>query len=323
MTEPLPDLLVPWAGARDPGAHAALAPQALPQLQALLRLLRPAPLVPGDALARALPHEGPLARTLGLPDGDGLSPWAALAAWDAAPDAQRPAIAQDGWAWITPCHFRIGADQVQLGHASALALDEADARALLAVLQAFFAEDGITLHYQEPTRWLAQGAVFRDLPSTALDKVAGRNVQPWLTRTTPPERPLRRLQSETQMLLYTHPFNDARSARGLPVVNGFWVHGSGALPAGWQPPAQRPQVDERLRAPALQGDWKAWAQAWQALDAGPLADLLARARAGQAVSLTLCGEQDHQRWFSAPRSLGQRIQGFFRAQRPLDILQQL
>lgn len=323
MTEPFLDLLVPWAGASDPSARAALDSVGLPQLQALLRQLKPGPRVQSDALARSLPHEAPLARALGLPDGDGLTPWAALAAWDATPAAERPAIAQHAWAWITPCHFRIGADQVQLGHASALPLDESDSRTLLAILQDFFAEDGITLHYQEPLRWLARGAQFRDLPSTALDKVAGRNVQAWLTSTTPQERQLRRLQSETQMLLYTHPFNDARSERGLPVVNGFWVHGSGALPTGWQPPAQRPQVDERLRAPALQGDWKTWAQAWQALDAGPLADLLAQARTGKAVRLTLCGEQDHQSWASAPRSLGQRIQGFFRPQSPKDVLYQL
>ena len=323
MTEPFFDLLVPWAGASAPGARAALDSIALPQLQALLRQLKPGHRVQGDALAHALPHEAPLACALGLPDGDGLTPWAALAAWDAAPAAERPVVAQHAWAWITPCHFRIGADQVQLGHASALPLDETDSRTLLAILQDFFVEDGITLQYQEPMRWLARGALFRDLPSTALDKVTGRNVQAWLTSTTPPERQLRRLQSETQMLLYTHPFNDDRSARGLPVVNGFWVHGSGALPAGWQPPAQRPQVDERLRAPALQGDWKTWAQAWQALDEGPLAALLAQARAGKAVRLTLCGEQNHQSWFSAPRSLGQRIQSLFRPQPFKDVLYQL
>ena len=320
MTETFFDLLVPWAGASDPGARAALNGVALAHLQALLHQLIATPPVQGDALSRALPHEHQLAHLLGLPKGDGLTPWAAQAAWEAAPQAERPAIAQAAWAWITPCHFRIGADQVQLDHASALRLDEADSRALLAILQAFFVQDGITLHYQEPTRWLAQGELFRDLPSASLDRVVGRNVQPWLQSGAPPERVLRRLQSETQMLLYTHAFNDERSAQGLPVVNGFWVHGSGALPAHWLPPAQPPKVNECLRASALQSHWPHWAEAWQALDAGPLAALLAQARAGTPVRLTLCGEENHQSWHSGPRSLRQRIQSLLRPQRPQDLL---
>lgn len=46
---------------------------------------------------------------------------------------------------------------------------------------------------------------------------------------------LQRLHSEAQMLLYSHPFNDAREARGLPPVNGFWPHGAGALAQGATP----------------------------------------------------------------------------------------
>jgi hypothetical protein len=40
-------------------------------------------------------------------------------------------------------------------------------------------------------------------------------------------KPLRRLQNEMQMLLYTHPVNERRIARGLPAVNSFWISGTG------------------------------------------------------------------------------------------------
>ena len=51
----------------------------------------------------------------------------------------------------------------------------------------------------------------------------------------------------------------------------------------------------------MSGDWAAWAEAWGALDAGPVADLLARAKADQPVSLTLGGERLAQTWAMPPR----------------------
>jgi RecB family endonuclease NucS len=58
-------------------------------------------------------------------------------------------------------------------------------------------------------------------------------------------------------------------------------------------------------APALNEDWLAWAQAWQALDAGPLADALARTKRGEPVVLTLCGER-------TALTLAQQPRGWFR-----------
>ena len=101
------------------------------------------------------------------------------------------------------------------------------------------------------------------------------------------------------MLLYQHPANEAREAEGLPAVNSIWLSGCGVRQVERQP---EPVVADTLRAPALLGDWAAWAAAWQALDAGPLRDLLARAQRGEAVQLTLAGERHAQRYESSPRS---------------------
>ena len=106
----------------------------------------------------------------------------------------------------------------------ALALAEEESRALLAAMQPYFAEDGITLHYEQPLRWLVQGEPLRGQFGSAPDRVIGRDVAPWL----PASPLLRRLQNEMQMLLYTHAVNDARSARGALPVNSFWLHGTGA-----------------------------------------------------------------------------------------------
>lgn len=304
-----PHLLIPWAIAQAEGCQQALPALALPQLDSLLARLAPTGGEAGDEHDYAPPHERALAQALGLPAG--ATPWAA---WEAADTAQP-------CAWITPCHWKAGADQIHMLPPEALALAEAESRALLALLAPWFAEDGITLHYAQPLRWLARGSAFAGLETAALDRVQGRDVRHWMPRG-PHERLLQRLHSEVQMLLYTHAFNDARTARGQLPVNAIWVHGAGALVL---PPiaAAPPQVDQTLRDAALRTDWTAWATAWQALDSGPVARLAAQAARGAPVQLTLCGERAFLQWHSAPRSLGQKIQSLFRPQRFTSLREQL
>ncbi|MDD0811853.1 phosphoglycerate mutase [Curvibacter sp. RS43] len=304
-------LIVPYAGAGPEAAQSALNTLALPQLDRLLQRLQPEAPDEGDEYHYIPPHERALARALGLPDGQGGAgdpPWAAQRA------QQRGLDTEQAWAWLSPSHWLIGADQIQMGAPSELGLDAAEAQRLIDVLAPFFAEDGIQLHLDTPDRWLASGEVFRGLHSAALDRVLRRDIQAWLPEG-PGARSLRRLQSETQMLLYTHPLSEARSAARQPVVNSFWVSGSGTLPAGWQAPLQTPEVLEDLRQPALDGNWAAWAQAWQAMDSGPVHELLKAAEAGQTVSLTLCGERSARHWRSSTRSLSQRLRGWI--SRPL------
>lgn len=304
-----PHLLIPWAIAQAEGCQQALPALALPQLDSLLARLAPTGGEAGDEHDYAPPHERALAQALGLPAG--ATPWAA---WEAADTAQP-------CAWITPCHWKAGADQIHMLPPEALALAEAESRALLALLAPWFAEDGITLHYAQPLRWLARGSAFAGLETAALDRVQGRDVRHWMPRG-PHERLLQRLHSEVQMLLYTHAFNDTRTARGQLPVNAIWVHGAGALVL---PPiaAAPPQVDQTLRDAALRMDWTAWAAAWRALDSGPVARLAAQAARGAPVQLTLCGERAFLQWRSAPRSLGQKIQSLFRPQRFTRLREQL
>ena len=68
---------------------------------------------------------------------------------------------------------------------------------------------------------------------------------------------------------------------------------------------------------------QAWAQAWRALDAGPLADLLARAARSQDVVLTLCGERHAEHLAMRPRSLWQRLGSHWKAPRPAHFLETL
>ena len=314
-----PHLIIPYAAHPSDACRQALQNLRLPHLDALLQrlTLQNNTQSPDDALSA--PHERALARALGLPDGDGRTPWAA---WELHQRGRTQDAQHSAWAWITPCHWQVRTDHVTLSDPAALRLDEAASRTLLEVLAPWFAQDGVTLHYDSPTRWLAQGDTLADLATASVERVLHRDVSHWL----PGEHkahPLRRLHSEMQMLLYTHPWNDAREAQGLPPVNAFWVHGAGRLETPPPSTATVPQVDTRLQAAALRGDWPAWAQAWQALDATALAALHQQATQGHSVRLTLCGERGALTWQQVPRSLGQKIQSFFRPKRFADVREQL
>jgi len=252
------------------------------------------------------------------------APWACPRRTAASPGRPGTATHGEAWAFVTPCQWQVSTDHVTLRDPAQLGLDEAASRALLAIVAPWFAEDGITLHYDQPTRWLASGPLFADLATASLERVLLRDVRAWMPDAKQ-ARTLHRLHSEMQMLLYTHAFNEERSAQGLPVVNSFWVHGTGALagppPATPSPPL--PHIPTTLRDAALRDDWRAWASAWAALDAGPVADLLRRAESGNTVQLTLCGERNALGFHTAPRSLVQRFQGLFRPMRLSNMLVQL
>ena len=309
-------LLIPCAASAAEGCQQALQGLALPHLDRLLARLGPAGTSPGEETSFSPPHERALANALSLPLDDGRIPWAA---WH----RHQQGLPTDGeaWAFVTPCQWHVSTDHITLRDPDSLGLDEAASRVLLAIVAPWFAEDGIALHYDQPTRWLASGALFDELATASLERVLLRDLRPWLPDARA-ARTLHRLHSEMQMLLYTHAFNDERAARGLPVINSFWVHGTGLLPAP-VPATTAPTVPTTLRDAALREDWRAWATAWAALDAGPVADLLRQAESGAPVQLTLCGERHAQSFRNAPRSLAQRFQSLFRPQRFMDLRNQL
>lgn len=290
-----------------PGAAALWPTLQLPHLR---QLLQHAALVHsdlGEETSFTPPHERARARQLQLPLQAGGVPWAA---WQQ--QAADPAPQQQAWAWFSPCHWRIGADTVHMADPAELGLQEDESRALLQILAPWFAEDGIALQYERPERWLASGAPLEHLATAALDRVVGRDVRSWLPDAQT-ARTVNRLHSEVQMLLYTHPFNDRRAARGLPPVNAFWLHGAGRLqaPVPVRPLAQDPALGA-LREAALQENWPAWGAAWQQLDAGLLRELLEAHQRGTRVQLTLCGERNALTWQPQAPSWRQKIQQVFK-----------
>ena len=238
---------------------------------------------------------------------------------------------------------------------SSLKLSSAHAQLLRQAMQPYFAEDGIELQgacmpgaMGQPAAlsWLAQGELLRDMACASLDRVSGRKLSDSMPQG-PGARVVRRLQSEMQMLLYTHPVNDERQQLGLLPINSFWVSGCGALPARGH--ANRPNdgaaqtsmrsnpladdehgndpadlmVDRSLRKAALADDPAAFIAAWQQLDAGPVQRLQEALRQGDAVQLTLCGERSSASWTGPPQGLGAKAGQWLRGLRSPTVQQVL
>jgi hypothetical protein len=345
MTSALPSSVLPAAGrdttlipfslwtAHGPEA-SVLAKAELPHLRTWLAQARRVE-TQVDAVQEPLlatlspPHERAWALAAGWSAQDGCLPWAARAAAEldldatlakkiASHEAQTSfgfTASPTGWAFVTLCNWHVSNGQVTFGDPAYLQIDDATDTTLFNAMQSFFAEDGIALHPYKPGQWLAQSPLLADLPTASLDRVIGRNIDPWLVGShvaadalSPAAKLLRRLQNEMQMLLYTHPVNDGRSL----TINSFWVHGTGTLPSDKNKNAQpEPVIIQTLRQSALQQDLIGWLEAWQHVDAHAIAPMLARVAAGEPQRLVLCGKHEFHVYDSAAPSLWQRVRTRF------------
>ncbi len=312
-------LIVPFAGTVSAAGQQALHTLSLPHLDRLLSRLSPGAVLGSDEFSPNTPHEQALALALGWPANpqtlpDVALPWAAQRAGELG--LLDTGLAQAAWGLLTPVHLQVGAELATLTEPEGLQLDDAQSRELLNIVRPLFETEGFTLHWAGPLQWLATHALFDGLATASLDRVTGRNVDPWLPDHRN-SRLLRRLQNEVQMLLHNHAVNDRREAVGLATVNSVWLSGCGRAPAATvavtaamtTAPAPGFQVDDRLRAPALAEDWAAWCEAWRALDAGPIQQLL---QTGASAQLTLCGERCALPFTAQPQNLWQRAAGLWR-----------
>ena len=305
-----PHLIVPFASCSSDDWLQAASSIGLKNLGKLLRSMKLLETDTGQADSLLPPHERVWAAAIGMKSSaDGLMPWAALEA---------KANPHEGWAFITPCHWAMGREHATLTDPATLDLNEADSHTLQAAMQPYFATEGITLHYLQPTRWLARGDVFAGLPTASLDRVLGRNVDRWL----PASKAIKLLQNEMQMLLYTQPINDERAAKGQRSINSFWVSGSGAL---LEPVATKLHVNisRTLAQAAFTNDWAAYAEAWIQLDASDIAHFLAQQSSGKTMRISLCGESNAMTFETAQQGLLSKIKTAFSPQPVISVLKQL
>ena len=254
-------------------------------------------------------HEWAQAQSWGWTPTDGLLPWAAWHAQALGLDT----LGEQAWAVFTLCHWHVAQGQVILESPARLSVTAAESESLRLAMQAYCAQDGITLHPLFPGQWLAASDLFRGLPTASVDRVVGQAVEDgWvgagLNPPSPAAQHLRRLQNEMQMLFYTHACNETRPI----AINSFWISGTGDLAAanarggplataaraaaapaavsptlvgGAQAPAWQHPAVQRLHQAAHMRHVAAWVDAWQAVDD----QLLAPLAATPTAELVLCG----------------------------------
>ncbi|GLS04091.1 hypothetical protein GCM10007860_12370 [Chitiniphilus shinanonensis] len=224
------------------------------------------------------------------------------------------------WLRADPVHLRANRDQLTLSDAAPLAIRPDEAAALVEALNRLLAEDGLRLIAPTPTRWYLCLPRDPGLETTPLHAVIGRDIHPALPRGADALQ-WHRLLNEIQMLLYTHPVNDARFEAGQPQINSLWLWGGGESPlpstpeapsdtvytadplvaaltaAGKgrvEPPAGVDELSatgmvvlDQLADPAGYGDAYAWREAWLALERDWFAPLAARLRRGELEEVAL------------------------------------
>ncbi|MGM9484105.1 hypothetical protein ACS5PN_23120 [Roseateles sp. NT4] len=277
-------LMIPHASALDDAARHAFSSLALPNLAAQLARLSPADTWGSDEYAPQPPHHLALAALRGQAE-----PSAAAWAVDAGPELS--------WALMTPLHLAVGTDGVDVLPPGALQLSESDAARFLALLKELWPEgEGWQWRLLDAQRWaIGHATALEGLSAASIERAAGRPIEPWL----PQSRVLRRWQNEAQMLMHEHPLNVERESRGQHAINSIWIGDIGRS-NGQQ---SEVTVDARLTEPLMNGDLAAWAEAWQRLDGGPLAQELR--------SLTLCGERFARRFTAQPLSFVEKIKRRF------------
>jgi hypothetical protein len=204
-------------------------------------LVVPGPLdLPASVLGAADAHTSALSRLLaaaGLPtiDNDGLIATscrllgiAKQSDWPIAPWLARASgIAPDDAYWICaePATLAVGQADVRLsGIVDDLAVQ--DTEALVAMLNAHFADDAVHFVAPTPRQWFARVPRAQRLETRPPEAALGAPLFAFMPAGADAAR-WRCWQNEMQMLLFEHPANRRREQAGRPLVNSVWLWGGG------------------------------------------------------------------------------------------------
>lgn len=163
--------------------------------------------------------EGALCRAWGIEKQTDW-PWAAMSLV-----AEGGSADQGYWLRADPVHIRIQSDKLILLGNELLNISPSEAATLSADLNAHFGDE-FKLRPLQPGRWYWNFNRDPEIETTPLSLAAGRHIDPLLPNGKDALK-WRALLNEIQMLLFSHPINQEREARGLPSINSIWLWGGG------------------------------------------------------------------------------------------------
>ena len=147
------------------------------------------------------------------------------------------------WLRADPVHLQLQRAHFLLRTDELLLADEA--AQLCESLNAHFAGERFKFFAPHPQRWYVRLESAPNLQTHPLAQVAGKNVYPYLP-SGDDALYWHRVLNEVQMLLYEHPVNEARVARGEGSVNSVWLWGGGVAQKKSQQPFSAVYSDSPL-----------------------------------------------------------------------------
>lgn len=172
------------------------------------------------------------------------------------------------WLRADPAYMRLHRTQLVMQPATGISADEA--AQFCVALNEHFAGQGMTFVAPHPQRWYVRLDQAADVRTVPLSQASGRDVRGLLPEGAEGAR-WQQLFNEMQMLLFAHPQNEVREARGELPVNSAWLWGSGV--AEIQEPCSYGSVssDEELAemfAAAAGTPFSGWSEQWRSAVAG-------------------------------------------------------
>lgn len=144
---------------------------------------------------------------------------------------QKPVFAvSEGWVMFAdPVHLQLQRDSFSLTDPVPMALSLEEAASVLDSLNQHFAVDGLRFAAGSSGRWYLHLAEQPNIVTCHPELAIDRDINDFLPKGEEAAR-WNQLINEIQMLLHTHPVNQARERKGLLPCNSLWFWGEGKLP---------------------------------------------------------------------------------------------
>jgi hypothetical protein len=165
------------------------------------------------------------------------------------------------WLRADPVYVRLHRDQLLL--LPGVEIAEEESMQLCASLNEHFSGQGMEFFAPHPNRWYLRLKEMPAITTVPLSQAAGRNIYINLPRGIDQGR-WHGIFNEIQMLLFAHPVNEMREARGEEPVNSVWFWGEGCM-ASAALPGMHASADETLvemLASAAGIPFSVWQSAW-------------------------------------------------------------
>ena len=129
------------------------------------------------------------------------------------------------WLRADPVHLRVMRDRMVLTDSAELNVPRQEADDLTMAIGEHFGEAFAPIPHH-PQHWAVSFPQAPNLVTTPLSVAIGRAIEPLMPQGDDAPR-FRSLLNELQMLLFAHPVNKAREARGELPINSLWLWGGG------------------------------------------------------------------------------------------------